>query len=182
MNNAVTPNETGMAALIGKDSHTIQSIIDKNNLKIEIANDNSNIQIVISGSMDEIKKNKEIFINNGVKKFIILNVSAAFHSKFMIEAQEELSKYIENIVFKKNKIKIITNYDAGIYSDSFNIKNNLKNQMANKVNWTQSIKRLEEIGEKKIIEMGPNKVLSGLIRRITNKFDITSIDTIADLK
>ena len=181
MNNAVIPNQTGMAALIGKDSSTIQNIIDKNNLKIEIANDNSNIQIVISGKIDEIKKSKELFINNGIKKFIILNVSAAFHSKFMIKAQEELSQDIEKIVFKENNIKIITNFDASIHSDSLNIKNNLKNQMANKVNWTQSIKTLEGMGEKKIIEIGPNKVLSGLIKRISKSFDIISIDKISDL-
>ena len=149
MNNAVKPNETGMAALIGKDSNTIQKIIDKNNLKVEIANDNSNIQIVISGKIDEINKNKELFLNNGLKKFIVLNVSAAFHSHYMKEAQEALSHEIENIIFTENDIKIITNYDAGIYSDTLNIKNNLKNQMANKVNWTQSIRTLEKIDEKK---------------------------------
>ena len=182
MNNAVKPNETGMAALIGKDSNTIQKIIDKNNLKVEIANDNSNIQIVISGKIDEINKNKELFLNNGLKKFIVLNVSAAFHSHYMKEAQEALSHEIENIVFTENDIKIITNYDAGIYSDTLNIKNNLKNQMANKVNWTQSIRTLEKIDEKKIIEIGPNKVLSGLIKRISNSFDIISIDKISDIK
>ena len=97
MNNAVTPNETGMAALIGKDSNLIQKIIDKNNLNLEIANDNSNIQIVISGNIDEIKKSEKIFLNNGVKKFVILNVSAAFHSKYMLEAQKELSQMILKI-------------------------------------------------------------------------------------
>ena len=97
MNNAVTPNETGMAALIGKDSNYIQKIIDDNNLNLEIANDNSNMQIVISGKIDEINKSKEIFLNNNIKKFVELNVSAAFHSKYMIKAQKEIkSKEIEN--------------------------------------------------------------------------------------
>ena len=182
MNNAVKPNETGMAALIGKDSNTIQSIIDKNSLKVEIANDNSNIQVVISGQIDEIKKNKELFLKNGLKKFIILNVSAAFHSHYMKQAQEALSDEIENIIFTENNIKIITNYDAGIYSDTLNIKKNLKNQMANKVNWTQSIKTLEKTGETKIIEIGPNNVLSGLIKRISNSFDIISLNKISDIK
>ena len=62
-----------------------------------------------------------------------------------------------------------------------NNKKNLQNQMANKVNWTQSIKKLEEIGENKIIEIGPNKILSGLIKRISNNFDIKSINKISDL-
>ncbi len=181
MNNAVPPNETGMAAIIGKDSNAIQKIIADNNLNLEIANDNSNMQIVISGSINEIKNNKQLFLANDVKKFVILNVSAAFHSKFMIKAQEELAVEIENLVFKENDIKIISNYDAKIYTDSLSIKKNLKNQMANKVNWTKSVKKLEQTGEKKIIEIGPNKVLSGLIKRISNNFDIVSINNIKDL-
>ncbi len=182
MNDAVTPNETGMAALIGKEAYIIQDIIDRNSLNIEIANDNSNIQIVISGNINELKKSEEIFINNGIKKFVILNVSAAFHSKYMLEAQKELSNDIENLMFKDNNIKIISNYDANVHSDNKTIKKNLQNQMANRVNWTQSIKKLEEIGEKTIIEIGPNKILSGLIKRISNNFDIVSINNISDVK
>ena len=182
MNTAITPNETGMAALIGKESDIIQKIIDTNNLNVEIANDNSNIQIVISGNINELKKCEKIFLNNGIKKFVILNVSAAFHSKYMLEAQNKLSNDIENLIFKDNKIKIISNYDANIHSDNKTIKKNLQNQMANRVNWTQSIKKLEDIGEKTIIEMGPNKVLSGLIKRISNNFDISSINSISDIK
>ena len=182
MNNAVPPNETGMAALIGKESVSIQNIIDKNSLNLEIANDNSNIQIVISGNIDEIKKSEKIFLNNGIKKFVILKVSAAFHSKFMLNAQNELSNDIENLIFKDSKIKIISNFDANVYSDNKTIKKNLQNQMANRVNWTKSIKKLEDIGEKTIIEIGPNKILSGLIKRISNNFDIVSINNISDIK
>ena len=181
MNNAASPNETGMAALIGKESITIQNIIDKNNLNLEIANDNSNIQIVISGNIDEIKKSEKIFLNHGVKKFVMLNVSAAFHSKYMLKAQKELSNDIENLFFKDNKIKIISNYDANVHSENNIIKRNLQNQMANRVNWTESIKKLEQIGENKIIEIGPNKILSGLIKRISNNFDIISINNISDI-
>ena len=182
MNSAVTPNETGMAALIGKESVSVQNIIDNFGLNLEIANDNSNIQIVISGSINEIKKSEKIFLNNGVKKFVILNVSAAFHSKYMLKAQEELSNHIENLIFKENKIKIISNYDANVHSDNKIIKKNLQNQMANRVNWTQSIKKLEALGENKIIEMGPNKILSGLIKRISDNFDIVSINNISNIK
>ena len=88
---------------------------------------------------------------------------------------------IENLMFKDNKIKIISNYDANIHSDNKTIKKNLQNQMANRVNWTQSIKKLEDIGENKIIEIGPNKILSGLIKRIANNFDIISINNISDI-
>ncbi len=181
MNDAIAPNETGMAALIGKDSDYIQKIIDESKLDLEIANDNSPLQVVVSGKKDELKENKELFLNNNIKKFVELNVSAAFHSKFMLKAQENLSKEIELLNILDNEIKIISNYDANIYKDKSSIKKNLQNQMANKVNWTKSIKKLEEIGEKKIIEIGPGKVLSGLINRISKKFDIKSISLISEI-
>ena len=182
MSNAVIPNETGMAAIIGKNSNAVQEIIDTNNLKLEIANDNSQIQIVISGKIKDLNNSKELFLKNNVKKFVLLNVSAAFHSQFMIDAQRKLSEEIERLTFRKNKIKIISNYDANIYDDSLAIKKNLQNQMASRVNWTQSIEKLEQHGENKIIEIGPGKVLSGLIKRISNNFDIISINQISDLK
>ncbi len=181
MNDAVRPNETGMAALIGQNSNFIKKIIEDNNIDIEIANDNSPIQIVISGKKKEIEKGKKLFLKNNIKKYVELNVSAAFHSKFMLKAQKELSKKIEILEFFENDIKIISNYDAQIYKDTNSIKKNLQYQMANKVNWTKSVKKLEEIGEKNILEIGPGKVLSGLINRISKNFDIKSINKISDL-
>lgn len=181
MNNAVSPNETGMAALIGKDCNHVEKIIKDNNLNLEIANDNSPLQIVISGNKNEIIKTKDLFLKNNIKKFVELNVSAGFHSKYMIKAQENLSKEINKLNFFHNKIKIISNYDANLYNENEKIKKNLQNQMANKVNWTSSIKKLEEIGEKNILEIGPGKILSGLINRISTNFVINSINKISDL-
>ena len=181
MNTAVTPNETGMAAIIGKNSFEIQDIIESNKLNIEIANDNSPLQVVISGMKSEIIKSKDVFLKNNVKRFVDLNVSAAFHSKFMIDAQKKLSTSIEKLIFKENDINIISNYDANLHNNTSSIKNNLQNQMANTVKWTDSVKKLEEIGENKIIEIGPNKVLSSLINRISKNFDIKSINQISDL-
>ena len=182
MNDAVHPNTTTMAALIGKDSDHIQKIINDNQLDLEIANDNSPMQIVISGSNEAISKSKDIFLSNNIKKFVPLNVSSAFHSKFMLDAQKKLSEYISELKFFETNVKIISNYDADIYNDTENIRKNLQYQMANKVNWTNSIKKLEQIGETKIIEIGPSKVLSGLIFRISKNFDIISINQISDLK
>ena len=181
MNTVVTPNETGMAAIIGKNSFEIQDIIESNKLNIEIANDNSPLQVVISGMKSEIIKSKDVFLKNNVKRFVDLNVSAAFHSKFMIDAQKKLSTSIEKLIFKENDINIISNYDANLHNNTSSIKNNLQNQMANTVKWTDSVKKLEEIGENKIIEIGPNKVLSSLINRISKNFDIKSINQISDL-
>ena len=122
MNNAVAPHETGMAALIGKSSSEVQKIIDRNRLNIEIANDNSNMQIVISGKIKELNNSKELFLNNDVKKFVMLNVSAAFHSKFMNIAQDKLAHEIDKLTFSENKIKIISNKNANVHEDNDSIK------------------------------------------------------------
>ena len=181
MHDATSSNKTGMAALIGKDADYVDSIIKKNNIDLQIANDNSPIQVVISGKIDLIKNYRNLFLQNDIKKYVILNVSAAFHSQFMEEAQKILGDEIESLNFSTNHIKIISNYNSSISNDTSTIKKALKNQMANKVQWTQSIRQLENNGQKKIIEVGPGKVLSGLIKRISSNFDIKSINEISDL-
>ena len=181
MNDAISPNITGMAALIGKDADYVDNIIKENNIDLQIANDNSPIQVVISGKIDLIHNCKNFFLQNEIKKYVILNVSAAFHSKFMEDAQKTLSDEIETLNFVTNHVKIISNYNSSISNKTDSIKEALKNQMANKVQWTKSILQLENNGQNKIIEVGPGKVLSGLIKRISSNFDIKSINKISDL-
>ncbi len=182
MNTAIEPNLSGMAAIIGKDSDFIENIIKSNNLNIEIANDNSQTQIVVSGLIDDIKASEIFFVSSGVKRYIKLNVSAAFHSKYMKKAQLKFSSLINEINFEESNIPIISNYDASINSSTISIINALKEQMANKVRWTESVKKLESIKQTKIIEIGPGKVLSGLISRISKNFDIVSINNVDDFK
>ena len=182
MNSAIKPNFSGMAAIIGKNAEFVTNLIKNNNLNIQIANDNSPMQVVISGLMTDIETAEKIFISKGVKRYLKLNVSAAFHSKYMIEAQNKLNDEINKITFSSTKIPIISNYNATLNTDTKKIINSLKNQMANKVRWTESIQTLEKTQEYEVIEIGPGKVLSGLISRITKKFDIKSIDKINDLE
>jgi len=182
MHSSIEPNISGMAAIIGKNASSVDEIIKKNNLDVVIANDNSPKQVVVSGLIEAINNSENVFSQNGVKKYIKLNVSAAFHSKFMNDAQNKLNDEIDKISFKNKIIPIISNYDANINSELDKVIFALKNQMSNKVNWTKSIKTLEGTDIDQIIEIGPGKVLSGLISRITNKFDIKSIDKIKDLE
>jgi [acyl-carrier-protein] S-malonyltransferase len=182
MQSSIEPNVSGMAAIIGKNADFIEDVINKNNLKIVIANDNSPMQVVVSGLIEDINSSRQVFSENGIKRYVKLNVSAAFHSNFMNDAQSKLINEIDKINFKNSNLPIISNYDSTINSNKDSIKNALKNQMANKVRWTDSIKKLEETDTTQIIEIGPGKVLSGLIARITKKFDIKSIDKIEDLK
>ncbi len=182
MNSAIEPNTTSMAALIGINCIEVEKIINNYNLDLEIANDNSPGQVVISGTNINIIKSEEIFIKKGIKKFVKLNVSAAFHSKFMIEAQNKLNTEIDKIKFVDPICSIISNFDASLNSSSLKITKNLKLQMSNRVRWTESILTLEQIGENKILEIGPGKVLSGLIKRISKKLDTISINNINDLE
>ncbi len=181
MQNALEKNKYGMAALIGLTVLEIEKIISENKMNLHIANDNSPIQVVISGKIEDLMKYEDIFKNKNVKKFIKLNVSSAFHSSYMLSAQNELNKDIDNLKLQNNKIKIISNFNATVSNDSNSIKLALKNQMSNRVRWTESIKNLESTNDYKIIEIGPSKVLSGLIKRISDKFDIKTYNKIDDL-
>ena len=182
MNDAVEPNKSGMVALIGQNVKKIENTIHENKLKIQIANDNSPLQVVVSGDIKELKKAKEIFLKSNIKKYVELNVSAAFHSKFMITAQNKLNNEIDKIKFVDPICSIVSNYDASINLSASHIIGKLKLQMSNRVRWTESILNIEKSGENHIVEIGPGKVLSGLIKRISKKFDIISINNVQDLE
>ena len=100
----------------------------------------------------------------------------------MLEAQNKLELEINKIIFNNPKYPIVSNYDATTNTAIKNITDNLKLQMSNRVRWTESIENIEKNGEDEIIEIGPGKVLSGLIKRITNKIDIKTFNNIQDLE
>jgi len=182
MNSAIKPNISGMAAIIGKEAKLIEDIILDNKLDLVIANDNSPMQVVVSGLLSQIDSAENIFRSSGVKRYIKLNVSAAFHSSYMSEAQELLNKEVDKITFNISNIPIISNFNATTNYDRKDIIFALKNQMTGKVKWVDSIKNLEKTNITELIEIGPGRVLSGLINRITNKYPIISIDKVEDLK
>ena len=102
--------------------------------------------------------------------------------KHIRKEDQQLNSEIDKIIFSPYKIPIISNYSGEINYDINEAVNSLKKQMANRVKWTDSIKKLEETNVSEIIEIGPGKVLSGLISRISNKFVIRSVDKIEDLE
>ena len=182
MQNAYESNQSGMAAIIGMNCEQAEYLIKNNNLKIEIANDNSPLQIVISGVMSELLDSEKYFKKAGAKRFILLNVSAAFHSYLMIEAEKKMNDFITNIDFKNSHIPIISNNSAKISSNINEIIESLSKQMSNRVRWVESINELDSIKETKIIEIGPGKVLTGLIKRINSNYDIKNIEIISDIE
>ena len=182
MQKAYKPNQSGMAAIIGIDCLKAENIINDNQLSVQIANDNSPIQIVISGKKEDLLYSENFFKKSGALKFILLNVSAAFHSNLMKTAEEKMLTYLKKIKFNSSNINIISNYSAENSNNISIISQNLSKQMSNKVRWVESIKTLENLKEETIIEIGPSKVLSGLIKRINKKFKLINFNNINDIE
>jgi len=172
MQEAAQKNPGTMAAIIGLKKEKVIKILEEvKNYGITVAaNFNSPGQIVISGETRMIDKVKELADKAGAKKVIPLKVAGAFHSSLMKEAQEKLRKEIEKITFKIPRIPLIANVSADFVEEPQKIKESLIEQMVSPVLWEDSIRKMAEWGTNIFIEVGPGRVLTGLIRRtITQK-------------
>ena len=181
MQNAVPKGVGGMLAVLGSEIHQIEELINSNETGIEIANDNSNGQIVVSGKLTEIDKFKEILTNKKIKN-IPLPVSAPFHCKLMNKATSEMQKQIFELSLKQGNNSLISNVTAQDLNDPEKIKELLIQQIESRVRWRESIIKMINDGVKKFVEIGPGKVLSGLVKRIDKSVDVTSINNIEDIK
>lgn len=156
----------GMAAIVGLKGDEVQAILEENNLNhITIANYNSCKQIVISGLIDAVRAAEPIFLKAGATLFIPLKVSGAFHSPYMSEAQQEFADFLNTFTFTPPTIPVIANINAKPY-EANQLYANLAKHIVSPVLWTQSIEYLINQGETVFEEIGPGKVLSGLISRI----------------
>ncbi len=156
-----------MGSVIGLDEEQVREILKENHLDaIDIANLNSPRQIVISGPEGDIKNSKVIFEKNEkLRLFVMLNVSGAFHSRYMAESRKEFEKIIDMVKFQPLAIPVISNVYARKYNNSA-IKSTLAMQMDHSVKWNETICYLRGMGEMDFEEIGPGNVLTGLIRRI----------------
>ncbi|CAI6244317.1 ACP S-malonyltransferase [Bacillus subtilis] len=165
--------EGKMAAIIGLEIDTIRKILRENYLEgIDIANINSSRQIVISGLDEQMDSAERCFINAGAT-YIPLKVSAAFHSRYMQDANIEFRNFIDNFEFQKPKIPIISNVTAIPYSQ-FEIKETLVTQITSSVRWTESINYILSNTQKDSIhftELGPGNVLTKLNKTIISDFE-----------
>jgi trans-AT polyketide synthase/acyltransferase/oxidoreductase domain-containing protein len=156
----------GMAAVIGLDSETVQKVLQDNNLyTIDVANYNSFKQIVISGMKADIDAAKSIFEKAGAMMYIPLNVSGAFHSRYMNDAGIKFKSFVEQFEFSQPKIPVIANINARPYEKGI-VKENLSKQITDSVQWVASVQYMMNNGVSEFLEIGPGKVLTGLIQKI----------------
>jgi len=183
MQNAVPKGEGGMLAVLGSTIEQLEKILEdnKNNFKVEIANDNSEGQIVLSGKNVELNKLIEVLKLNKIKN-IKLPVSAPFHCQLMSKATKIMKQEIERTNFNESKNMLISNVTANEISDKEHLKSLLIDQIENRVRWRESVINMINNGIIQFIEIGPGKVLSGLIKRIRKDVKINTINSESDIK
>ena len=163
-----------MAAIIGLNVDLIESVCEKVGGIIKTANYNCPGQVVISGEKNSIESACEILKKNGAKRAIILPVGGAFHSPLMTSAKNKLAMEIEKIKFNTPSCPIYQNFSNNPETDPEKIKFNLIEQMTSPVKWTQCVEKMIKNGANKFVEVGPGKVLQGLVKKINSSVEISS--------
>ena len=184
MQAAVPQGEGAMIAALGMTLDEIEneiSLVIKENEICEIANDNCNGQVVVSGTKMAI----EIFNKNlksKKKRGILLPVSAPFHCSLMKKAAENMKNKIHNVNFSNPQPSIISNVTARDEGDANKIKPLLVDQITSRVRWRESIDYMIKQGVNEFLEIGPGKVLSGLVKKINKNVKVKNINSIEDIK
>ena len=183
MQDAIHPDQGSMIAILGMGVDEVEKEINllPKEEACEIANDNSNSQVVVSGKKAVIEILSEN-LKKKRKKGILLPVSAPFHCSLMKKAAENMKDKIENTNFLKSKPNIISNVTAKEEMDVNRIKPLLIDQITSRVRWRESVDYMIKQGVKDFLEIGPGKVLSGLVKKINKDVKVSNIDSIEDIK
>ncbi len=183
MQEAVPPGEGAMAALIGLDIGTVESICaESSNLGVcAPANMNSPNQTVIAGHRSAVERAVELAKLKGAKRAVMLAVSAPFHCELMMPAARRLEVVFGETTFYDLRVPLVTNADAGLITRGAEARDALLRQVASPVRWSDSIKRLFEEGVTTFVEVGPGKVLSGLVRQISRECRILNVEDVESL-
>ncbi len=177
-------NPGTMAAILGMDKDTVVNICNQAGQigVCDAVNFNSPGQIVISGNTQAVQKAVELAQAQGATKAILLNVSGPFHSKLMTPASEMMADELKKYTLNNPVYPVITNCDAELTKDSSNVKEKLAKQINNSVKWDASILNAVSCGTELFIEVGPQRVLSGLMRRIDKSKKVLNIEDSASLE
>ena len=180
MEAAAKKNEGKMASILGMEVDKVEEICK--GVGCQVANLNCPGQVVISGYASKVELAADLAKNMGAKRAILLNVSGAFHSELMLPAKEKLSAVLENMIVTEPVIDFISNIDAEITTDPDKIKSNLSNQLDNKTLWEDSVKKASSLGITDYLEIGPGRVLKGLMKKIDSSLNVTTLNTLEDIK
>ncbi len=184
MQEAVPVGKGSMIAVLGLSIEEVESLIRASNEVegvCEIANDNANGQIIISGEFKKVLKFNEILKSKKVKT-IPLKVSAPFHCSLMKPAANTMSKKINDTIFNQPTHEIITNVNAQAESKPENLKKFLIDQIFSTVKWRESIIEMANLGVKNFVEIGPGKALTGMVKRTIKNVNTFSINSITDIE
>ena len=183
MQNSVPKGQGGMVAVLGSTVEVIEKILieNKENLRAQIANDNSEGQIVLSGKTEDLEKLIQILKDNSIKN-IKLPVSAPFHCELMSNATKIMTEELNKLNFKHGQNKLISNVTANEIKDPDELKNLLIKQIENRVRWRESVINMIKNNVDHFIEIGPGKVLSGLVKRINRDVKIDTINSQSDIE
>ena len=183
MQNSTPKGQGGMVAVLGSTVEKIEKILKDNehNLSAQIANDNSEGQIVLSGKTDDLDKLILILKENTIKN-IKLPVSAPFHSSLMNKATNIMNNELNKLNFIEGKNKLISNVTAKKISNTNELKDLLVKQIENRVRWRESVINMINNDVNHFIEIGPGKVLSGLVKRINKEVKIDTINNEENIK
>jgi [acyl-carrier-protein] S-malonyltransferase len=183
MQEAVPVGEGAMAAVLGMEREQIEELCEacSSGEVLAPANFNCPGQIVIAGHSKAVERAIER-IKQGGKKAVLLPVSAPFHSPLMKPAGERLEKALEQISVRDLKIPVVTNVEAEVNNSKDKVKGLLVAQVSSPVRWEESMKKMIEKGVEQVLEIGPGKVLSGLMKRIDNRIETKNLEDLQTLK
>ena len=183
MQSAVPLGQGGMLAVLGIETSELKKIISENfnQIRCYLANDNSKGQLILSGKNNDLDKFSLLLKEKKIKN-IKLPVSAPFHCELMKDATLKMEKIINNEKFNQPKFNIVSNVTSEKYENTEDIKNLLIKQIESPVRWRETIEYMILNGTNTFVEIGPGKVLSGLIKRINKEVKVLNIDTLEDIQ
>jgi len=184
MQEAVPVGEGAMAAILGMPGEEVQKICQESASGdvCSAANLNSPEQTVISGSKAAVERAVELAKSRGAKKTVMLAVSAPFHCALMQPAQDRLAADLEKLTFQAMQLPLVKNIDAEPTTDSVNARQALIHQVTGAVQWVNSMRKLMSLGVETFVEVGPGKVLCGLMRQIDRSKSCLNVEDEASLR
>jgi [acyl-carrier-protein] S-malonyltransferase len=176
---SVTPGT--MAAIIGLEREAVEQLCADASA-VEVANLNSPQQIVVSGEVEGVERVLELAERAGARQAVRLPVGAAFHSRMMEPVQSELAHAMEDLSFREANVPIVSNASGELVRSGEEVRRALIDQIASAVQWVKCVQALRANGVGRFIELGPGRVLSGLVRRIDREAETVAADSEAKLR